>query len=57
MLIVKPYTVVHRLNTEESSPSEEQTVELLIKHYTDRILTPMLQKLNIGILNKSVYMI
>jgi hypothetical protein len=40
--------VVNRLNDEQNS-SSEHTIELLIKHYADRIMTPMLQKLNIGI--------
>jgi hypothetical protein len=45
--IVKPYTIVNRLNDEDNS-SLKPTVELLVKHYTDRMMTPMLQKLNIG---------
>jgi hypothetical protein len=49
VLVVKPYTVVNRLNDEQENSSSEHTIELLIKHYTDRIMTPMLQKLNIGI--------
>lgn len=48
--IVKPYTVVTRLNNEQAS-SSERTVELLIKHYADRLMTPMLQQLNIGMQN------
>ncbi|CAF0908594.1 unnamed protein product [Adineta steineri] len=47
ILIVKPYTVVDKLNSEQNL-SSDQTIELLIKHYTDRTMTPMLQKLNIG---------
>jgi hypothetical protein len=56
LAIVKPYTVVNRLNNERNS-SSEQTIELLIKHYTDGMLTPILQKLNIGKINKYISMI
>jgi hypothetical protein len=46
--IIKPYTVVNQLNNQQNS-SSEHTIELLIKHYTDRLMTPILKKLNIGI--------
>lgn len=54
--IVKPYTVVNRLNDKQNS-SIDHTIELLIKHYSDRIMTPMLQKLNIGIKMKPIFFI
>jgi hypothetical protein len=54
MSIVKPYTVVKRLTDEEDSSSSEKTIELLIKHYADRALTPMLQQLTIGIEHRIV---
>ena len=47
MLMVKPYTVVNRLSGARTSP-DERTIELLIKHYADGTMTPMLQQLNIG---------
>jgi hypothetical protein len=39
--------VINKLNNQENF-SSERTIELLIKHYTDGIFTPMLQDLNIG---------
>ena len=45
--MVKPYTVVNRLSGARTSP-DERTIELLIKHYADGAMTPMLQQLNIG---------
>ncbi|UJR26276.1 hypothetical protein I4U23_007616 [Adineta vaga] len=47
LVVVKPYTVIDKLNEEDKS-LPEHTIELLIKHYTDRTMTPMLQKLPIG---------
>lgn len=46
--IVKPYTVVKQFLNNEENPSSERTIELLIKHYPDRLMTPILQRLNIG---------
>ncbi|CAF2509728.1 unnamed protein product [Rotaria sp. Silwood2] len=47
IIIVKPYTVVKRLNDEQNS-SSEHTIELLVKHYRDGIMSTTLQKLNIS---------
>ncbi|CAF0815917.1 unnamed protein product [Adineta ricciae] len=47
VIITKPYTVVNKLD-EENKSSSEHTIELLIKHYIDRTMTPMLQQLSIG---------
>lgn len=46
--------MVTRLNDEQTS-SSERTVELLIKHYADRLMTPMLQQLNIGMENYFIF--
>ncbi|CAF3334669.1 unnamed protein product [Rotaria sp. Silwood1] len=48
IIIVKPYTVVNKLNTNEQDSSSEHTIELLIKHYPDGLMSPTLHKLNIG---------
>ncbi|CAF3739067.1 unnamed protein product [Rotaria sordida] len=47
IIIVKPYTVVNRLNNGENS-SSKHTIELLVKHYLDGIMSTTLEKLNIG---------
>ena len=45
--IVKPYTVVTRL-LQDDAASMKDKIQLLIKHYTDRSMTPMLKQLQIG---------